>query len=136
MSEKIPQPPKPAGSGNGGIIPPISGRFKPGQSGNPAGRPNAGAVLKEWFNEMTKYTALELQEVLDDPDAPRAKVAAARRWLLACSEDRTVGGVPLCGDAQDAIADRCDGKPRQPIEQTISGEPFVIQILGGPAPKD
>jgi hypothetical protein len=39
------------GAGNGGVVPPVDRRWKPGQSGNPAGRPkNAGATKKEWLN--------------------------------------------------------------------------------------
>ena len=38
-------------AGNNGIVPPIEYRFKPGQSGNPRGRPPSNALLKAILKE-------------------------------------------------------------------------------------
>src|SRR5690242_5823000 len=53
---------RPRGNGN----PPAAYRFKPGQSGNPAGRPAAGAAVKEWLNIMQDWTRVQLQAVMED----------------------------------------------------------------------
>src|ERR1035437_5382139 len=63
-------------------------RWKPGESGNPAGRPRAGAGLAERYNQLAGATRDELTASTDAPESPVAKVAAARRWRDAASTDR------------------------------------------------
>jgi hypothetical protein len=87
MSDK---PPAHQGKTPGGRVPvpPAEYRFKPGQSGNPRGRPAAGAVLKEWINAMTTWPLDKIRAVLK-PEDVRAKIVAARVWIDgAKSEDR------------------------------------------------
>ena len=58
--------------------------FKPGQSGNPAGRPSAGASIRDWLNIMCEWTAKDLRVIAQDENEPAAKRAAAVRMLLSC----------------------------------------------------
>lgn len=62
--------------------------WQPGQSGNPRGRPNAGASVIEWMNVMVEYNRFDLQAVIDDKEAPACKITAARRWLKAIDSAR------------------------------------------------
>jgi hypothetical protein len=95
--------PEPQGIGYGN--PPAARRFTPGKSGNPAGRPSAGASVKEWFNQMSAWTESKVKKAADDPKASVAKRAAAGRWLDAISRERTKGGIPIAGPELDRIMD-------------------------------
>jgi hypothetical protein len=44
-------------AGKVGIVPPVETRWKPGQSGNPKGRPAVGATMLEWLNELAPLSA-------------------------------------------------------------------------------
>lgn len=100
-----------SGAGRGGIVPPAEKRWKPGQSGNPKGRPNAGAAVREWLNVMQSWTLERIRGVLTDPKARANKVAAARIWVHACCEDRSSAGLPIAGGEIDRVMDRTLGKP-------------------------
>jgi hypothetical protein len=73
-------------------------RFKPGQSGNPAGRPALGASIREWMNIMGAQglTEAALRAVSRDVKAPMPKRAAAIRLL------RTLE-VPDVADFEDLL---------------------------------
>src|SRR5688572_9189950 len=66
-----------------GVVPPVDHRWKPGQSGNPAGRKTAGAVLRDWLNALgeKELPEAELRAIGRDKAAPWAKRAAAKRLL-------------------------------------------------------
>jgi len=95
---------KPTGqeTSNGTAVPPrIAGRFAPGHSGNPAGRPRE---TPEEFALLSKIRSLSdkavkaLESVLDDPDAPAdAKIKAA-----------------------NIVIERQLGKPRQEIDSNVT----------------
>jgi hypothetical protein len=74
---------KPPGSGNGGIIPPVEHRFKPGQCANPLGRKTAGATIREWCNILAEQelTETEIRRIARDVRLPWPKRAAAERIL-------------------------------------------------------
>jgi hypothetical protein len=91
-------------------------QFKPGQSGNPAGRPAAGATIREWWNQMQGWTLLEVEAVLLDDIAPVSKKAAARAFIDACSEEKTAAGQPIAGGDLDRIIEHTAGKAVQPID--------------------
>lgn len=86
-----------------GKEPPREGRWKPGQSGNPAGRPKSKP-----FKDA-------LQAILDDPHM-LAKTAAA---LVARSHNGDVGAIK-------EIADRLDGKVTDTLETNS-----LVRVVSG-----
>ena len=98
--------------------PPESGRFKPGQSGNPAGRPpgipNTATRLKRF---------LELSQKIKNPiNGEEEEITVAEQLDLAMIAKARKGDVR----AFNALMDRLEGKPPQYIEQksdlTTNGE--------------
>jgi len=87
--------------------------WKPGQSGNPAGRKAFGAYVAEWMNVMAQWPLDQLDDVIDDPDQPSAKVAAAQRVKSARQDGK------LAGDDFDRCCDRTVGRPSGLVE--VSG---------------
>jgi hypothetical protein len=75
---------------------PTSGGFKPGQSGNPGGRPKAVVEVQHLARAETVGSIRALVRVRDDKKAPPAAVVAAATALL----------------------DRGWGRPKQEIETT------------------
>jgi HEAT repeat protein len=73
--------------------------FKPGQSGNPGGRPKQATHVRDLARAQTERAILALIEALDDP---KAKVAAAQALL-----DRG------WGKAATIVAGDPDGAPVQ-----------------------
>ena len=95
-----------------GTAPPAEYRWRKGcTSPNPNGRPPAGASVREFLNLLQFSTREEVEAVMNDPAEPVNKVAAARIWRDACSQDRSSAGVPIAGAEIDRIADRTDGRP-------------------------
>jgi len=84
-------------------------QFKPGQSGNPDGRPKKGYSISEWFREML---------------ASNPEVRAAL--------GKSITKKALEGDvtAQKLVWSYMDGMPSQAIEQKLEVT-HVIPILGG-----
>ena len=66
-----------------GHTPPGARPFKPGQSGNPKGRPRAGLSVVEWINELQETLEEDLRKISTDPKAPPHKRSAANSWLAA-----------------------------------------------------
>ena len=121
-----------------GEFPSRKDQFRPGQSGNPSGRPTAGASVREWINAFAAYTHEEMQAVMTDPKATNAKTAAAR-GLHATTDRCTKQGVPIAGPDLDRImghtelsvaqAERNkrldDGKP---TDNVVTG--VVMRVVG------
>lgn len=78
--------------------------FKPGQSGNPGGRPKAVAVVRDLAREHTETAITALVEIMTTGESAAARVAAAQ-----------------------AILDRGWGKPTQ----TVAGDSDApaIQVI-------
>jgi hypothetical protein len=108
--------------------------WKPGQSGNPAGRRKGEASVTEWINAFLSekedgtpnYPRARLEEICEDPDASPAKVIAAQRVLGAMKDGRRfatdrrgkvypAGTDPEPGRDFDRICDRTEGKPVQSV---------------------
>jgi hypothetical protein len=53
--------------------------WRPGESGNPNGRPAAGVSIIEWMNIFQDSPEAEIRKVADDPNAPVNQRTAARR---------------------------------------------------------
>lgn len=66
-----------------GVVPPVESRWKPGQSGNPGGRPSAGSTIREHINDLATSALDEpsIRAIAKDIKAPWPKRAAANRIL-------------------------------------------------------
>jgi hypothetical protein len=89
--------------------------FKVGHSGNPRGRPSAGLVVSEWYNQIAHWSLPEIQAIIDDPEAPAAQKLAAVEWMEAASNNRDASGRLTMSAHADRIHDRTVGKPNQQI---------------------
>lgn len=115
--------------------------LKPAKKGdvlNPNGRPRspAGATLREWLNVLIEKPERDLREIINDEDAPAAKVIAARRvlnamldsstWKEVKDKDSDASEMYRTGDTPgpaldfDRIFDRTVGKPAQQVN--VKGE--------------
>ena len=93
--------------------------WRPGQSGNPRGRPKAGAAMVEWRNQMATWARPRLERVIADPKAAPPKKAAAAEWLTAMDYGRVDAHGrldPEPGKARQRIEDRDMGKPMQSLD--------------------
>ncbi len=113
--------------------------WKPGQSGNPAGRARGGAYISEWLNALLivdgdgrpRYTKADLERIVADDDAAPAMVIAARRILSAMRDGKLPrgGADPEPGRDFDRIADRTEGKPTVTIKHEAPPQRTPEEIL-------
>lgn len=103
---------------------------KLGEVRNPKGRPNAGASIKEWINQMQGWPTDRVQSVADDESQPIAKRTAARAWLLAATKDTTTTGQPIAGPYFDRVCDRTDGKPIESVKITNDVRQTTVGAAG------
>lgn len=96
---------------NGGRMPPISGRFKKGQSGNPSGKPKGTINLSARIRR-------ELEALAPDKKQQFADLVAKK--IVA---EMLKGKVDLIRD----FMDREEGKPKTPIEH--SGTLNIAEII-------
>jgi hypothetical protein len=112
----------------------IKGKFKPGQSGNPAGKPKCEVTadiktlqeLSRGFVETKiafamQRTIEQLIEVYKDPESQSIDVAISSIMLKSAKGDYK---------ALNFLFDRVIGKVADKIEMNLP-EPFVIKSLSG-----
>ena len=75
-------------------------RFKPGQSGNPVGRPKGALNLKKLIAKIWN------EEIIDDDGVPRIRVLKSIKALMDKAEKGDVR-------AFRELADRIEGRPAQ-----------------------
>ena len=87
--------------------------WKPGQSGNPSGRPRAGTSWADAVRAYGKCTFDELTHLLKDKSTTARELAVIRYFLNQIND-------PQPGLA-NFLAERADGKLPTPLE--VSGDP-------------
>jgi hypothetical protein len=95
-------------------VPKVSTSFKPGQSGNPGGRPKLAVTVIELARKHTSDAINTLATVCNDPEA-----AAPSRVAAAV-----------------ALLDRAWGRPLQPTDLTSNGETVRYVVMGVPEIQD
>lgn len=95
----------------------IGKQWKPGESGNPAGRPkNVGRSIVERMNDMAGFNTDQLFEIAEDKKAPITDVAAARRLLAMSGElDETKLSPREERESVTMAIDYTDGRPAQTV---------------------
>ena len=114
MKKKAPQNRRRTGAGCGGIIPPAKHRFKPGQSGNPGGRPKSKLVTQAY------------QELLEKVDSESGKTVAqiiAEKVVIEAQDNNLA--------AVKEITDRTEGKAAQQVQLSgdINATVYVMERL-------
>ncbi len=92
-------------------LPPIHSRFKPGQSGNPSGKPKGLLTRDQLKSNIWKFTALDQEQLHRILDNPNSSVMDA---MLASIMKKTIE----LGDASrlEVILNRLVGRPKEELE--------------------
>ena len=83
-----------------GTAPPISGRWKPGQSGNPTGRPKRKPLTDALLRVLAKLDDSELEELVREPVK---RLAAGDIGAFKEIADRVEGKVPQALGGTDEL---------------------------------
>jgi len=98
-----------------------STKYKPGQSGNPKGRPKKEVCITSWLKE---YAAKLISDPIDPKTLTYAQAAAYSLWKAAAK-----GNLP----EYTFIVERCEGKLVQGVDMTSKGDaikaPTTIQVV-------
>ncbi len=86
--------------------------FKPGQSGNPKGRPKKGFSWADVLNRLGEENIK-----IGVEDITKKEAVARKLWSEAAKGEQW---------AINALMDRMDGKPRQVVDQTNRNVSVVI----------
>jgi hypothetical protein len=94
-----------------GVAPPTEHQFKPGESGNPAGRKSAGATIKEQFNWLAEQDLNEAQvrKIARDKSLPWTRRAAAERILRTLEAGDLADMEPALRGEKDLTTLRSEG---------------------------
>ncbi len=107
-----PQNRRKTGAGRGGTVPPPEHRFKPGQSGNPGGRPKT-KLLTQAYRELLEQVDPKERKTLAQKLARKAVQQALKGNLAALKE----------------ITDRTEGKSVQPLSHSgLGSEPIAFHV--------
>lgn len=114
-------------------VPPPEKRFKPGQSGNPSGRPKVPADILE----ARKMNQAELERIINkylymDKDAVREAIQAPGTPMMELMVASIVAQAAQKGDHQrlDFVLNRFVGKVKDQLE-VKNVTPFVIRHADG-----
>ena len=112
----------------------VETRWKPGQSGNPKGRPAIGASIRNWLNVLAeenedgsaKYTMADIRAIAEAPEDSKKFSATKRAAARQLIEIATKYGK----DAREALSlilDRTEGRPAQSIHMHghLTADPAV-----------
>lgn len=91
--------------------------FKPGQSGNPGGRPKIIGDIREMAREHTAVAMQALVDIVMDKKAPHSAKAVAATALM----DRGWGKPTQTIQANISILDRMSYDDRRELESAING---------------
>jgi Family of unknown function (DUF5681) len=101
--------------------PPVHSRFKPGQSGNPKGRPRGS---RNWENELVA----ELSERIPIREGNRRRTLSKQRALTKALVNRALGGDVKATFAIFAVLSRLGAEsPAPTVEQAL--EPSDARII-------
>ena len=92
-------------------------QFKPGQSGNPAGKPKGAKHFATLFKELLQ----EQVDILDKSTGKKQRMTMLKAMALSMAQQAMRGNVK----AFSAVADRLDGKPQNYLDITSDGESFI-----------
>lgn len=140
MKTPADQAPGPRG-GNGGTIPPPEKRWKPGQSGNPAGHPKGYYSISAAEADLLSWPLEEVVKPLLE-DGLDAKVPAAYRRRLKPAHLVAIARLKAASDSENRsgvasaehLADRTEGKVKATLElQGNSLAGLVAALAKGPS---
>ena len=92
--------------------------FKPGESGNPKGRPKKGFAIADILNEIGNEKTVQL---IGDKEVKITN----RKLLMINTYQRAIKGERW---AAEFIADRCEGKARQIMEIDIDQKISMVEV--------
>ncbi len=109
-----------ARAGKNGNVPPSSGRFQPGRSGNPGGRPKSRPITRALRRFLRQPVGVAARAA-DDPGATAAEALAARLLIAAAA-----------GDARAAalVLDRVEGRVPQAVSHESHAGALRVVIQG------
>lgn len=95
-------------------------KFKPGQSGNPRGRPKKGTTLTDLLEKKGCMVDVTMTEDGREVKISRREALADKMWRAALADPN--------GAAARYIFDRIDGRPIETVRGDPEGAPIVVHF--------